>query len=64
MCLSGNSWFGKECSTVTEKRLSPIGEIILAFIDFSFSMTDSLVVLVFEGVRNWFKALNKMVSDI
>ena len=49
---------------MTEKTLSPIGEITLAFIDFSFSVTDSLVVLVSEGVRNWLMALNKMVSDI
>ena len=64
MCLSGISWFGSECSTVTEKTLSPIGEITLAFIELSFSVTASLVVLVSEGVRNWFIALNKIVSDI
>ena len=64
MCLSGISWFGSECSTVTEKTLSPIGEMILALIELSLPVTASLVALVSEGVRNWFIALNKTVSDI
>ena len=64
MCLSGISWFGSECSTVTENTLSPIGEITLALIDLNLSLTASLVALVSEGVRNWFMALNKTVSDI
>ena len=64
MCLSGISWFGSECSTVTENTLSPIGEITLALIDLNLYVTASLVALVSEGVRNWFIALNKTVSDI
>ena len=64
MCLSGISWLGSECSTVTENTLSPIGEISLALIDLNLSVTASLVALVSEGVRNWFMALNKTVSDI